>query len=99
MDVQETTPPWHDDVTGELLDNKKVREAMEKKRSSLSKFCVYDRVPAKDVPVVWEDADATVVRSCWVKVLKADGRTKCRLVAEQINNGSNMDVYAAMVSS
>eukprot|EP00972_Heterocapsa_arctica_P028553 4200700-Heterocapsa_arctica.AAC.1 len=32
MGIQETTPPWHDDVTGEPLDNKKVREAMEKER-------------------------------------------------------------------
>eukprot|EP00972_Heterocapsa_arctica_P110378 16251119-Heterocapsa_arctica.AAC.1 len=72
---------------------------MEKERSSLREFCVYDRVPAEEVPAVWEDADATVVRSRWVKVLKADGRTKCRLVAQQINDGSKMDVYAATASS
>eukprot|EP00972_Heterocapsa_arctica_P064155 9467638-Heterocapsa_arctica.AAC.1 len=67
MGIQETAPPWHDDVTGELMDNKKVREAMKKERSSLREFCVYDRAPAKGVPAVWEDADATVVRSRWVK--------------------------------
>eukprot|EP00972_Heterocapsa_arctica_P053382 7863574-Heterocapsa_arctica.AAC.1 len=67
MGIQETTPPWHDDVPGELLDNQKVREAMEKKIASLREFCVYDRVPAAKALAVWEDPDATVVRSRWVK--------------------------------
>eukprot|EP00972_Heterocapsa_arctica_P018100 2673605-Heterocapsa_arctica.AAC.1 len=67
MGIQETAPPWHDDVTGELLEDKKVREAMEKERSRLREFCVYDRVPVNKVPAVWDDPDATVVRSRWVK--------------------------------
>eukprot|EP00972_Heterocapsa_arctica_P089248 13161937-Heterocapsa_arctica.AAC.1 len=79
MGIQETTPPWHDDVTGELLDNQKVCEAMEKERASLREFGVYDRVPAAQAQAVCEDPDATVVRSRRVKMLKADGRTKCRL--------------------
>eukprot|EP00972_Heterocapsa_arctica_P052451 7716607-Heterocapsa_arctica.AAC.1 len=67
MDIQETTPPCHDDVMGELFDDQKVREAMEKERASLREFCVYDRVPAAKALGVWEEPDATVVRSRWVK--------------------------------
>eukprot|EP00972_Heterocapsa_arctica_P078819 11623223-Heterocapsa_arctica.AAC.1 len=67
MGIQETTPPLHDDVTGELLDNQKVREAREKERASLREFCVYNRVPAAKAQAVWQDPDATVVRSRWVK--------------------------------
>eukprot|EP00972_Heterocapsa_arctica_P008439 1232318-Heterocapsa_arctica.AAC.1 len=72
---------------------------MQKERDSLHEFCVYDRVPPEEVPAVWEDEDATVAKSRWVKVRKADGRTKCRLVAQQLNDGSKMDVYAATASS
>eukprot|EP00972_Heterocapsa_arctica_P082026 12089718-Heterocapsa_arctica.AAC.1 len=63
MMVQETCAPWHDDVTGELLDDKKVREAMQKERDSLREFCVYERASPEEVPAVWEDEDATVVKS------------------------------------
>eukprot|EP00972_Heterocapsa_arctica_P017892 2644469-Heterocapsa_arctica.AAC.1 len=58
-------------------------------------------MPQEQVPAVWadEDANATVVKSRWVKVRKTDGRIKCRLVAHQLNDGSKMDVYAATASS
>eukprot|EP00972_Heterocapsa_arctica_P065183 9622673-Heterocapsa_arctica.AAC.1 len=72
MGIQETTPPWHDDVEGKLLENKKVHEAMEKERASLRECCVYDGVPAAKAAAVWNHPDATVLRSRWVKVLKAD---------------------------
>eukprot|EP00972_Heterocapsa_arctica_P043323 6391992-Heterocapsa_arctica.AAC.1 len=71
---------------------------MQKERDSLDEFCVYDRVPQERVPAVWADEDATVVKSRWVKVRTTDGRIKCRLVAQQLNDGSKMEVYAATAS-
>eukprot|EP00972_Heterocapsa_arctica_P015740 2319786-Heterocapsa_arctica.AAC.1 len=61
--VQETCAPWHDDLTGEILDDAKVKAAMQKERDSIKEFCVYDRVPQEQVPAVWADEDATVVKS------------------------------------
>eukprot|EP00972_Heterocapsa_arctica_P085613 12618402-Heterocapsa_arctica.AAC.1 len=58
--VQETCAPWHDDLTGEVLDDEKVRAGMQKERDSFDEFGVYDRVPPEEVPAVWEDEDAIV---------------------------------------
>eukprot|EP00972_Heterocapsa_arctica_P058028 8560926-Heterocapsa_arctica.AAC.1 len=33
--AQETCAPWHDDLTGEILDDAKVKIAMQKERDSL----------------------------------------------------------------
>eukprot|EP00972_Heterocapsa_arctica_P082425 12146765-Heterocapsa_arctica.AAC.1 len=60
---QETGPPWHDDLTGELLDTEKVKIAMQKERDSLSEFHAYDQVPQEKVDDIWSDKDATVVKS------------------------------------
>eukprot|EP00972_Heterocapsa_arctica_P014872 2190723-Heterocapsa_arctica.AAC.1 len=61
--VQETCAPWHDDLTGEVLDDVKVRAGTQKERDSFDEFCVYNRVPPEEVPAVWADEDATVVKS------------------------------------
>eukprot|EP00972_Heterocapsa_arctica_P059139 8720340-Heterocapsa_arctica.AAC.1 len=66
---------------------------------SLNEFQTYDHVPEEEAAHVWADKSATVVKSRWVRIKKADGRTKCRLVAQQINYGEKMDTYAATASS
>eukprot|EP00972_Heterocapsa_arctica_P087319 12877151-Heterocapsa_arctica.AAC.1 len=72
---------------------------MQKERDSLGEFQTYDRVPQEKVDDIWNDKDATVVKSKWVNIRKPDGRTKCRLVAQHINYGEKMDTYAATASS
>eukprot|EP00972_Heterocapsa_arctica_P027107 3986847-Heterocapsa_arctica.AAC.1 len=89
--IQETGPPWYDDLTGAPLDTDAVREAMQKERDSLDAFHVFERVPEEQTAEIWADRDATVVRSRWVRIKKPDSRTKCRLVAQQFNRGAAMD--------
>eukprot|EP00972_Heterocapsa_arctica_P016159 2382203-Heterocapsa_arctica.AAC.1 len=57
---QQTCPPWHDDLTGELLDTEKVKIAMQKERHSLIEIHAYDRVPQEKVDDIWNDKNATV---------------------------------------
>eukprot|EP00972_Heterocapsa_arctica_P056483 8334223-Heterocapsa_arctica.AAC.1 len=63
--IQDTGPPLYDDLTGEPLDTDKVREAMQKERDSLNEFHTYDRVLQEQVDDIWNDRDATVVKSRW----------------------------------
>eukprot|EP00972_Heterocapsa_arctica_P101998 15028817-Heterocapsa_arctica.AAC.1 len=71
---------------------------MQKERDSLYEFHTYDRVPEEQTDDIWSDRDATIDKSRWVNIKKADGRTKCILVAQQINYGAKMDTYAATAS-
>ena len=92
----DTGPPWYDDVSGEPLEDDAVREAMKKEMKSMADFGVFKKVPEKEA---YDNPDAIIVGSRWVRIKKADGRTKCRLVAQQINHGEKMDTYAATASS
>ena len=92
----DTGPPWYDDVTGEPLEDDAVRAAMKKEMESMANFEVFEKVPEK---IAYDDPNAIIVGSRWVRIRKADGRTKCRLVAQQINHGEKMDTYAATASS
>eukprot|EP00972_Heterocapsa_arctica_P081898 12070540-Heterocapsa_arctica.AAC.1 len=71
---------------------------MQKERDSLNAFDVFDRIPAEQTEEIRRDPDAIIVGSRWVRIKKADGRTKARLVAQQINSGTKMDTYAATAS-
>ena len=87
--VSQNGPPWYD-ADGMRLDGEKVKIGMDKERASLLSFPTYiqvdDMEPAKH--------GKKVIRSgC---VLSGRGETiKARLVAQEVNYGDYMDVFAA----
>ena len=72
-------PPWYDDVSGEPLEEDAVRAAMKKEMESMASLGVFKKVEEKEA---YDNPDAIIVGSRWVRIKKADGRTKCRLVAQ-----------------
>ena len=67
-----------DDVSEEPLENDAVREAVKKKMKSKPVFGVFQKVLEKKA---YDNPDAIIVDNRWVRVKRADGRMKCRLVA------------------
>ena len=92
----DTGPPWYDDVSGEPLEDDAVRAAMKKEMESMASFGVCKKAQENEA---YNNPDAIIVGSRWVRITKADGSAKCRLVAQQINHGEKMDTYAATASS
>ncbi len=72
--VQPTSsPPYYDDLTGEMLDTAKAEEAMQKERNSLNEFKTYEVIAPPLAEAAWTNEEAVIVRSKWVRILKADG--------------------------
>jgi hypothetical protein len=89
-------PPWYDEYTGLELPEQEVDKAMEKEMTSLAKFEVKTEVPVCEME---QDEDAVLVPSRWLIHRKATGIVKVRLVAQQVNDGSLQDTFAATPSS
>jgi hypothetical protein len=87
--VSPNGPPWLD-ANGMQLDEEKVKIGMDKERASLKSFPTYIEVDESE-PAKY---GKKLIRSGWV--LSDRGETvKARLVAQEVNKGDWMDVFAA----
>lgn len=89
-------PPWYDEYTGIELLEEEVNNAMDKEMKSLAKFDVKTDATAQEMK---EDGEAILVPARWLIHRKATGVVKVRLVAQQVNDGSLQDTFAATPSS
>ena len=69
---------------------------MDKEMSSLAKFEVKTDAAVQEME---EDEEAILVPARWLTHRKATGVMKVRLVAQQVNDGSLQDTFAATPSS
>ena len=90
--LNDTGPPWYDDLTGEELNPKQVAAGMVKERASFAAQQAYEEKPEE------EAAGQKVISSRWVLVQKTETEVRARLVAREINDGSKQDTFAATPS-
>ena len=86
---------YHDENTGEVLDQRLVREGEEEELSRFKKMGVYGYVDRQDAV---NDPEGVFVNVKWVRVNKGTKQRpqiKCRLVAQELAYGVRMDeLYA-----
>ena len=96
-DVQRavTDMNFYDETTGELFNQRLVREAEDEELLRFKKMGVYDYVGRQ---TAHQDGEGVFVKVRWVRVnkgTKTNPHMKCRLVAQELGYGTRMDeLYA-----
>ena len=86
---------YYDDITGELLDSKLVKEAIDEEMDTYNKHGVYRKVPIAES---FEKTGKKPIKVRWVIVNKGDKENpeyRARLVAKEIKMDQRLDLFAA----
>ena len=92
----EQAPQFWDDLSGEPLDSKEVKEARRKEMEEFSNHGVYEKVPLQEC---YDNTGKAPIGIRWVDINKGDSNNpeyRSRLVAKEINTGKRDDLFAAM---
>ena len=84
-----------DDLTGDALDQRLVREAREEEMNEFKKYGVYVKVPVEEC---WKETGKNPIGVRWVDVNKGDRENpkyRSRLVAKEIKKDKREDLFAA----
>ena len=84
-----------DDVSGEPLDTRKVKQAREEEMTEFHKHTVYRKVPIRES---WEKTGKAPLDIRWIDINKGDEENqeyRSRLVAKKIKMDKREDLFAA----